>query len=226
MKTILRNFSTEILLFCGMLTMIAVSLQSVLIIRCGQMVFFMALARLAGKRVRLLPPAVMLLSVVVANLFVPNGRVLFSVWRIDVTLGALRLGLMKGSLLIGLIYVSRVSVGLELKIPGRLGALFLRTFAYFEELTERWADTRGDLLGRIDDLLMSISGEETQQTPTGSVNGGATARAAKQRRESSKGREVNAAGPVSKQTYRRNLAAAAVIIAAGWGPYIATLYIA
>ena len=200
MKPILRNFSTEILLFCGMLTMIAVSLQSVLIVRCGQMVFFMAFARFAGKRVRLLPPAVMLLSVVVANIFFPNGRVLFSVWRIDVTLGALRLGLMKGSLLIGLIYVSRVSVGLELKIPGRLGALFLKTFAYFEELTEKWPETRGDLLGRIDDLLMRISGAEALQASSG--------------------------GSVSRQTYRRNLAAAAVIIAAGWGPYIATLYIA
>ena len=110
MNPLLRSRSTEILLACGLLTMIAVSMQSEVILRVGQMIFFMVFAGMMGRRVRLLPPLVMLLSIVIAHLFSPNGRVLLSLWRFDVTAGALTLGLMKGSLLIGLIYVSRVSV--------------------------------------------------------------------------------------------------------------------
>lgn len=186
--------------------MIAVSMQSDVVVRCAQMVFFMMFAAIMGRRVRLLPPAVMLLSVVIANLFSPNGRVLLSFWRFDVTSGAIRLGFLKGSLLIGLIYVSRVSVGPGLRIPGRFGALFLKTFAYFEELTEKWPDTRGDLLARIDELLekMGIPGRGEATTVAGTSN---------------------EPGGRSNQTdtrqIRRNLVAAVVLLAAGWGPVIA-----
>lgn len=196
-----------------MLTMIAVSLQSTVVVRCAQMVFFLIFAGLMGRRVRLLPPAVMLLSVVVANLFSPNGRVLFSVWRLDITYGALRLGLMKGTLFIGLIYISRVSVGPGLKFPGRFGALLLKTFAYFEQLTEKWPLTHGDVLGRIDELLLTISRSDA-----------GSARGEPRGPEAADGRRggVIAAGGTEIQPYRRNLLAAAVLLTAGWGPYIAS----
>lgn len=201
MNPLFERWSSEILLFCGLLTMIAVSIQSDVVVRCAQMAFFMTFAAIMGRRVRLLPPAVMLLSVVIANLFSPNGRVLLSLWRFDVTSGAVRLGFLKGSLLIGLIYVSRISVGPGLRIPGRFGALFLKTFAYFEELSEKWPETRGDLLARIDDLLerMAIHGVDgTTAEPGGGSHQTGTRR------------------------IRRNLVAAVVLLAAGWGPFIAT----
>jgi len=210
-QSFLRNRSAEIAALCGLLTMIAVSLQSLMIIRCAQMVFFMIFAALCGKRVRILPPAIMLISVIVANLFSPNGRVLFSVWRVDITYGALRLGLMKGSLLIALIYVSRVSVGPGLRIPGRFGALFLKTFAYFEELTERWPETRGNFIERIDALLEMME-----------IDDGGKGKIAEY--------DLNDTGPLKKtvkpkdaRPYRRNIVIAIVITLAGWGSYIASV---
>jgi hypothetical protein len=203
--------------------MVAVSLQDVMPVRFGQMVFFMILAGLMGRRVRLIPPAVMLLSVVVANLFSPNGRVLFSIWTLEVTYGALRLGLLKGSLLVGLIYVSRVSVGPGLRIPGYFGALLLKAFEYFEVLTEKWPGTRGGLLKRIDALLEEASGigvsaeDEAPADPAASRADGDTEVAGPSRsplHAPLRARSNKARPP------RKNLIAAAVLVLAGWGPYI------
>ncbi len=205
-----RDKSTEILLLCGLTAMVAFSVQSVMSVRCGQMVFFMILAGLTGRRVRIMPAAVVLFSVVIANLFSPNGRVLFSIWKLEVTYGALRLGLLKGSLLVGLIYVSRASVRLDLKIPGYFGALLLKSFAYFEVLTEKWPGTRGGLLERIDDLLMEASedaGGDKEAAHSGSGRGGPQA-------------PVDAA-----RKPKQNLITAAILVIAGWGPYIATIVI-
>ena len=245
MRSILRNKSTEVLLFCGLAAMIAVSLENVMPVRCGQMVFFMILAGLMGRRVRLVPPAVMLLSVVIANLFSPNGRVLFSVWRFDVTYGALRLGLLKGSLLVGLIYVSRVSVGPGLKVPGYFGALLLKAFAYFEVLTEKWPGTRGGLLKRIDILLEEASGVaagpaggEVEGTAPGSTEDFTEAVAVNSEADraaegvAASGSADLAAQSAAARSHRlpqrspqKNLMAAAVLVIAGWGPYIATAVI-
>ena len=217
MRSILLDKSTEVLLFCGLATMVAVSLQDVMPVRCAQMVLFMVLAGMMGRRVRLIPPAVMLLSVVIANLFSPNGRVLFSVWRVDVTFGALRLGLLKGSLLVGLIYVSRVSVGPGLKIPGYFGALLLKAFAYFEALTEKWPGTKGGLLKRIDGLLEEVSSAgNTDGAAMGASPGPAPVSAG----------EIEAPRPHEPRPARKNLIAAAVLIIAGWGPYIAVAIVA
>jgi hypothetical protein len=212
MRSILRGRSTEILLLCGLAAMVAVSLQDVMPVRLGQMIFFMILAGLMGRRVRLIPPAVMLISVVIANLFAPNGRVLFSIWSLDVTYGALRLGLLKGSLLVGLIYVSRVSVGPGLRVPGYFGALLLKAFEYFEMLTEKWPGTRGGLLKRVDALLEEVSGfgggTEGSLPPRSQLH-------APLRPRSNKARPP-----------RKNLIAAAVLVIAAWGPYIMTAAIA
>ena len=114
---------------------------------------------------------------------------------------------LKASLLVGLIYVSRVSVGPGLKIPGYFGALLLKAFAYFELLTEKWPGTRGGLLKRIDALLEEVTG----------VNG------AKDMASGS----AEAPSPAPRQKHlpqrspQKNFIAAAVLLIAGWGPYIA-----
>ncbi len=214
MKSIIADRHPEILAVCGLVTIIAVSLQPLTAVRCGQMVFFMIFAGLIGKRVRLLPPAVMLITVVIANLFTPNGRVLFSFWRMDITFGALELGLMKASLLIGLIYVSRLSVGPDLRIPGRFGALFLKTFAYFEELTAKWPETRGDLLTRIDDLLERVEEDNSVDDAQTGVKA-----------DNVPGDGTKSSSQRSSKQLRRNTISAAILVLAGWGPYIVAVLI-
>ena len=208
MRSKAESRSTVVLLLCGLAAMVGLSLQDVMPVRCGQMIFFMILAGMMGRRVRLIPPAVLLLSVVVASLFSPNGLVLFSIWRFDVTYGALRLGLLKGALLVGLIYVSRVSVGPGLKIPGRFGALLLKAFAYFEALTEKWPSTRGGLFSRIDQLLEEVSGTGQGAVLSAAPDTTPDAPAAPR---------IHGSQPV-----RKSLIAAAALVVAGWGPYIVT----
>jgi hypothetical protein len=188
-----RRFSGELLLICGLVSMIGMIVQTSAPIRCGQMIAVMIVSAIAGKRIRLLPPFFMLTGVIAANVLVPNGRVLLSVGRFGVTLGALENGLLKGALLIAMIYVSRLSVGRGLRLPGTFGSLLLRAFAYFEALTEQWPATTGPVISRVDDMLVRIHQADTTQE---------------------QGRSRREADP------RKNAIIAGVLLVIGWGPLL------
>ena len=151
-----RRSSGSTLLICGLISMVGMVVQTSALIRCGQMLAVMIVSGVSGKRVRLLPPFFMLTGVIIANVLVPNGRVLLNFGRFGITLGAIESGLLKGALLVGMIYVSRLSVGRGLRLPGTFGSLLLRAFAYFEALTEQWPATTGPLIARVDDVLVRI----------------------------------------------------------------------
>ncbi len=156
-----RIGSPLLLLVCGLISMIGMIVQTSAPIRFGQMIFVMVVAAASGKRVKLLPPFFMLTGVVAANLLVPNGRVLLSAGRFDITLGALENGLLKGALLVGMIYLSRLSVRPGLRLPGTFGSLLLRAFAYFEALNREWPETSGPVMERLDDLLVRVRGSDS-----------------------------------------------------------------
>jgi len=119
---------------------------------------FLLLALLSGKRIRPLPGIILLLSVTAASLLVPFGDVLVTVLGFPVTLGALESGLARGTLLLGLFYLSKFSVARELSLPGRLGTGLARVFYYFERFTEsRERISIKDLPGSLDAVLMSVS---------------------------------------------------------------------
>ena len=86
---------------------------------------------------------------------------------------------LNGINLIGLIYLSRLSVRPNLKIPGKSGRLLTRVFFYFEGLTTSWSTSRGKLLERLDHTLIKageagpketrIVEESTHTTPIGFI---------------------------------------------------------
>jgi heptaprenyl diphosphate synthase len=94
------------------------------------------LARLAGKRVSLLYFSFLTLSITLFQIFVPFGRVLLRLGSFALTEGALSEGLLKGVTLSGLVFLSLAAVSKNLVFPGRLGALWGKTFAYYERLLE------------------------------------------------------------------------------------------
>ena len=94
------------------------------------------LARLAGKRVSLLYFSFLTLSITLFQIFLPFGRVLFRLGSFALTEGALSEGLLKGVTLSGLVFLSLAAVSKNLILPGRLGALWGKTFAYYERLLE------------------------------------------------------------------------------------------
>ena len=110
----------------------------------------MGLALAAGKRVSFGYFAFLVASVVVFNLFLPVGRVWLTLGPVPITEGAFFLGLGKGMTFAGLVFFSLASISRDLRLPGRFGALWGQTFAWYEQLM----DQRKALKPRA--LLMSI----------------------------------------------------------------------
>ena len=173
------RISPRIILIGGLLVIPAFLLQDHVVVRVIQAVCFLILAGLSGRRIRFMPLFFMTVSVLVAHLLVPFGKVIVEIWRWPITIGALQRGAAKASLLIGLIYLSRLSVRPNLKIPGKSGRLLTRVFFYFEGLTTSWSTSRGKLLERLDHTLIKageagpketrIVEESTHTTPIGFI---------------------------------------------------------
>ena len=141
------RLSATHLLVGGLLMVPSFLFDQSLILRYAQTLLFIALAALVGRRILVWPNVVMILGIVAANLVSPLGRVLVRIGPVPITLGALKDGLMKASLLIGLIYLSRFSVRDDLVLPGRFGSLIAKVFRYFGLITDR----RGALTRRDSD---------------------------------------------------------------------------
>lgn len=156
-----RLISPGVLIVAGVAAIPSFLFQSNLILQIVQVATFFIAAAALGKRIRLLPPLIMLVSITLLNIFTPIGKVLFSVGRFSITLGALRLGLQKALTLIGLIYLSRATVRSDLRLPGKFGSIITKTFYYFDQIYEKWSTIpRQPIIKRLDALLTSIYGQE------------------------------------------------------------------
>ncbi len=154
---------------CGILIIPAFLFQENPAVRGIQTILFIILAAASGRRVKILPGLLLFIFIIIANIFSPVGRVFFSIGKLPVTAGALRNGLLKGTMLIGLIYLSRFSISPGIRIPGSFGTIIGKVFFYFECIMK--ADikiTAGNFIGQIDRLLMDVdlkSGETPSDTP-------------------------------------------------------------
>ena len=127
-------------------------------IKLIQVGVFAVLLAASRKRIRVLLSAGIFASIVVVHLFKPYGSVLFSIGRVTVTEGALKLGITKASTLVGLIFLSRFFIRTTVQFPGRIGRLLSRTFYYFEKITELWKEIeKKPLFARLDELLFALS---------------------------------------------------------------------
>jgi heptaprenyl diphosphate synthase len=141
-------------------------MQQDLLIRACVILFFMVLNALAGKKIRLLQFALVSAGIVLFNLVIPTGRVLFVTLGLPVTEGALKSGLMKATAMTGLIVLSQFSIRPDLRLPGRIGGLIGRSFFYFEAImNERRKIDRKDIIGSIDALLLSVTAAGEPATP-------------------------------------------------------------
>jgi len=112
------------------------------------------LALASGKRVSLGYFGFLVASVVAFNLFLPVGRVWVNLGPVPITEGAFFLGLGKGLTFAGLVFFSLASISRDLRLPGRFGALWGQTFAWYEQLMDqRHALKPRALLLSIDRLL-------------------------------------------------------------------------
>lgn len=133
----LANLGPLALLWSGILSLPAFLLQGSIWVRSVQVIWFLVMARLAGKRLQWLYFLSLLVAITVFHLLVPSGRVLLEAGPVIVTLGGLQTGLFKGLTIVGMVFISLYSVRADLQLPGRFGRLVARIFWAFEHIMER-----------------------------------------------------------------------------------------
>ena len=131
-----KQVSSSFLFILGLLTAPALVLQSHLLLKTGQTLMYLFLARFRRQRLFLPGGLIFLSATILFSLLNPFGRVLFEVSGFHVTEGALRSGLSRGLTVLGLLYLSRFSVRADLRLPGALGMLIAKTFFYLNRLLE------------------------------------------------------------------------------------------
>ncbi len=143
----------------GALLMAAFIAQRDLVVRGVEFAAFLALARLTGRRLRLLSYLLVSAGIVAFNLLIPVGRELVSLLGFPVTESALKSGVAKALTLVGLIAASQFSIRPDLRLPGRFGGLLARSLMYFQRImAERRRIDRRDVIGSIDAILLDVHG--------------------------------------------------------------------
>lgn len=117
-----------------------------------------ALQLISGRKLRLLPPLMLLLSLLLLSLFEPNGKVLLSLGAVAFTEGSLTLALQKALRLMSLLAASQCLVASNPKLKGKAGAILVLTLAYFGILSTSFRSTSGSLIERVDQTLLRAIG--------------------------------------------------------------------
>ncbi len=154
--------ASNVRLTAGLLALPAILLQSNSIGIAVQALYVIGLAITHGRKFRLLPNVLLLLSVSSAHLLQPNGLLLYSLGNFPITLGALVLGMRKALTLIALLYLSHYMVTGKPEFPGKLGKLISLQFYYFEQITRKWKSItpKRPFIGAIDTLMLSLTEAE------------------------------------------------------------------
>lgn len=120
-------------------------------IMAGMTVLFYIAARIRRRRVRILPPLVILVTVTIAALLSPAGRVLVRVGSFPITLGAIETGLARALTLVGMVFLSQYATSGNVKLPGRAGMLIESVFNWFSALSaKRLSFKKGRVIETLD----------------------------------------------------------------------------
>lgn len=151
--------ASNLRLTAGLLALPAILLQDNTFGVMVQAVYVIVLAISHGRRFRLLPNLILLISVSSAHLLQPNGLLLFSIGDFPITVGALVLGMRKAFTLIALLYLSHYMVTGKPRFPGTLGRLISLQFYYFDKITSGWKaiSPKRPFIGAIDSLMLSLT---------------------------------------------------------------------
>ena len=158
-----KLFSSRALCIAGLIIMPALLFNPNTIFRVIQFLFFWFLAWLTGKKNNPLITILVMLGIVIFNLLVPYGQVLFSLGVFKVTIGALFAGIGRLVTLEALIMLSRVTIRQDLRLPGSFGELIGESFRIFALIMERKNSiTRKNIAGGIDQLMIELSEAPTE----------------------------------------------------------------
>ena len=136
------------LLFAVVLLVLSASLFFIKDLRVLGGAFLAALLaqRIVFKRkIFILPHLSLWLFIFISAAFVPNGKVLFKVWNISITQGALLLATRKALTLSTVSALSQCAVSLKPSPDTLLG----QTLSYYRQMSDRYRKSEGSVFKRI-----------------------------------------------------------------------------
>ena len=159
-------FSANALFITGFLIIPALLFNPDTGYRFVQFFFFMFLVWVCGKKVNFIFTFLIITGIVLFNLIIPYGRVLFSFGAFKITSGALTAGIHRAVTLYALVMVSKVTIRQDIKIPGFFGELLCESLRIFSVLMNRKNHiTAKNFINNIDRMMLELSAEEVDQTP-------------------------------------------------------------
>lgn len=151
------RFRSGPLALAGAVSSVALLLVPGPIPRIAILLAAMAFARYSGRKVS--PVGVLLVSagIVAANLLVPVGRILFMAGPFPVTETALAAGIERAATFEALIHISRGFLRADIRVPGRIGALFGEALSFYGRIASSASSLRAKSLSRdLDDALLAL----------------------------------------------------------------------
>ncbi|WP_407399764.1 Gx transporter family protein [Treponema sp.] len=95
-----------------------------------------------NKKVKVLPSLAIILSVTFFSILVPHGKILVEIWKLKITDGAILSGLERSIKLCSCVFLSKLIVNRNMKLPSKAGLFMSMLFEYFEKLSEKDTDKK------------------------------------------------------------------------------------
>ena len=147
-------FKPWISALAGFVVALVFLVQQEILVKAAFLAVFIGWTWLAGKRFSLISTIVVSAGIIVANLLIPSGRVLFKLGPLAVTQFALTEGISKALTFEGLMYLSKAAIMPGLHFPGRFGAIIAQAFQYYDRIIEYRGKVRAKTVVRDVDALM------------------------------------------------------------------------
>jgi heptaprenyl diphosphate synthase len=123
--------------------------------RLALFIIFWIFATVKHKAGKPLMTVLIFLGIVLFNISIPSGKVLFSIASFPITEGALLGALKKAATVEGLLMISKVAISKNFRFPGKLGALLSESFRILSVLNQHKIKiTQKNLIGKIDSILL------------------------------------------------------------------------
>ena len=156
-----NSFSARALFIAGFLILPAVLFNPSTEHRVLQFLFFWVLALLCGKKTNPVFTILIIAFIVIFNLIIPYGRVLFSLGAFKITSGALTAGIHRAITLSALVMLSKLTIRQDLKIPGAFGEILGESLQIFSVImSKKYRITAKNLITDIDNMMIELSNEQ------------------------------------------------------------------
>jgi len=158
-------FGTKALFITGLVIMPALLFNPSTEFRALQFLFFWFLTWLSGKKTNPFSVIFVISGIIVFNLIVPYGRILFTIGTFKITRGALIAGVNRAVTFEALVMLSKASVRSDIKLPGVFGELLGESLRIFSFLVGRKRRiTAKNLIADIDSLMLELSCDDVSMT--------------------------------------------------------------